>query len=144
MDFIKISFVIFFPVVRIFFSQKVLNNHKQFCLHHQPVSTIFPVEGVNGAFKVKEKENKFQFALILILKLFQKMQKRVFQIQTNRAYHAIPNSKHVPMDIKQFVQMNVTLNPCHLHRFKHSSALILENFQEEVLKLKNFLGKTVQ
>lgn len=54
-----------------FFSQKVLNNHKQFCLHHQPVSTIFPVEGVNGAFKVKE--NKFQFALILISKLFKKM-----------------------------------------------------------------------
>lgn len=68
MDFIKIGFVIFFPVVRIVFPKKVLNNHKQFCLHHQPVSTIFPVEGVNGAFKVKE--NKFQFALILILKLF--------------------------------------------------------------------------
>lgn len=28
-----------------------------------------------------------------------------------------------------------------MHRFKHSSAFILENFQEEVLKLKSFLGK---
>lgn len=69
MDLLKINFHgLYFSLSSGFFSQKVLNNHKQFCLHHQPVSTIFPVEGVNGAFKVKE--NKFQFALILILKLF--------------------------------------------------------------------------